>query len=168
MQLAMDLRRLYQLQLQALREHYGRRYDMILESTKDERRWTAAAVDATERFRIAAQHAIPTLCRQDNLLRDADFNYLPSLHGLISDMTQATALRQDLETALTEDLDNIDDDNDDDDNVSSSKRRNKWYHKLAARCLVLGVNYVQGWLAWKAIQRAADERDRNIPKFPLF
>jgi hypothetical protein len=39
---------------------------------------------------------------------------------------------------------------------------------LAARALVLGVNYLQGWLAWQAVQRAAAQRDREMPKFPLF
>eukprot|EP00957_Ditylum_brightwellii_P107245 8183357-Ditylum_brightwellii.AAC.1 len=35
----------------------------------------------------------------------------------------------------------------------------KWYEKLAARALVLGVNYLQGWLALQGIRRAAAERD---------
>jgi hypothetical protein len=48
------------------------------------------------------------------------------------------------------------------------KRVARWYEKLAARALVLGVNYLQGWLAWQGIQRAALQRERNMPKFPLF
>ena len=43
-----------------------------------------------------------------------------------------------------------------------------WARKLGARALVVGVNYLQGWLAWQAVQRAAIERERQTPKFPLF
>ena len=43
-----------------------------------------------------------------------------------------------------------------------------WAKKLAARGIMLGVNYAQGWLAWQGLKRAAAERDRKMPKFPLF
>ena len=44
----------------------------------------------------------------------------------------------------------------------------KWYEKIAARALVLGVNYLQGWLALQQLRKAAADRDKAMPKFPLF
>jgi hypothetical protein len=67
--------------------------------------------------------------------------------------------------------DNVNGDIDDDEDVLPAKTRRgpvKWYEKLAARALVFGVNYLQGWLAYQGIKKAAEERDRMMPKFPLF
>jgi hypothetical protein len=33
---------------------------------------------------------------------------------------------------------------------------------------MVGVNYIQGWLAWQGIKKAAEQRDKDMPKFPLF
>jgi hypothetical protein len=154
------LKRLYDQQLQLLREHYGRRYESVLDSVADPAEWTQEAVRATEAFRAAAQHAIPHLCQEGGELIDADFSYAVSLQGLIADMMEATSSREDLNAAVASD--------EGDDDETSDPRVVKWYEKLAARAAVLGINYLQGWMAWQAIQRAALERDRDMPKFPLF
>ena len=44
----------------------------------------------------------------------------------------------------------------------------KWYERLALKALVIGVNYVQGWIVLQALRREAMKRDRDMPKFPLF
>ena len=160
-QLATKLRVLYQRHLESLRNYFGRRYEIALDADgSTEQDWTQAAAHMTEGFRAAAQHAIPELCRPGNELRDSDFEYVVQLQGLISDMMEATQLRRDEESLAL---------GDEDDDVEGTVRRPaKWYEKLAARALVLGINYLQGWMAWEAIKRAAIERDRNMPKFPLF
>lgn len=155
-----DLKRLYDQQLQLLREHYGRRYESVLDSVADPAEWTQEAVRVTEAFRAAAQHAIPQLCQEGGELADADFSYVLSLQRLITDMMEAMSSREDLNAAAASD--------EGDDDGTSEPRIVKWYEKLAARAAVLGINYLQGWMAWQAIQRAALERDRDMPKFPLF
>lgn len=158
--LCRPLKSLYDDQLQSLREHYGKRYENVLDSSDDVNEWTQEAARATEAFRAAAQQATPKPCRQGGELVDADFSYVMALQGLIADMMEATSGREDLDAvAAPEDVDEESD---------SRPRRVKWYEKLTARGFVLAVNYLQGWMAWKAIQRAAVERDREMPKFPLF
>jgi hypothetical protein len=158
---AAELLRLYKQQLESLRDYYGKRYETVLETQENQEAWTEAAAHMTEGFRAAAQQAIPTLCQSSGELRDADFEYVMALQGLIKDMMEATQSRQDEQSMAMED-------ESDDDEESLSRHPPKWYEKLAARALVLGVNYLQGWLAWQGVKRAAIERDRNMPKFPLF
>uniref|UniRef100_A0A7S1Z4U9 Uncharacterized protein n=1 Tax=Ditylum brightwellii TaxID=49249 RepID=A0A7S1Z4U9_9STRA len=221
------LRRLYQQQLQSLREYYGRRYESILDdedlwnqlsiqegddSSKERKRklkakreeiLTKAASISTEGFRVAAQNAIPHLCRRrttnddDNnhdedsiatLLYNVDggYDYTSILHGLLQDMMEATSLREDVEeewedatSPLSWDEDYEEDEPEEEEGTRKKrlfrlfrmkKRKGpvKWYEKLAARALVLSVNYLQGWLALQGIRRAAAERDESMPKFPLF
>jgi hypothetical protein len=102
------------------------------------------------------------LAREGGIFRNMDLEYVGSMQGLVSDMMEATESRQTLEDALAED------DSEEIEGGSKPKRPAKWYEKLAARALVLSVNYLQGWLAWQGIKRAAIERDQNMPKFPLF
>jgi hypothetical protein len=158
------LRVLYDQQLQSLREHYGRQYELALDASNDQQEWTEAAQKATELFRVAAQEAIPERCREGGDLRDeGNYSYVLSLQGLTSDMMEATSQKEDyLEAAVASD------DVEEDNEGAQPKRPRKWYHKLAARAAVLAVNYFQGWLALNAIRRAAAERDRDMPKFPLF
>jgi hypothetical protein len=133
------------------------------------------------------QHAIPKLCQIDGELRDVDggYDYITPLQGLIQDMMDATSREEGLEAewmsaaSLDEELssddgDGMDPDVDDNNDgggsggVEKKKGPPKWYTKLAARALAVGVNYVQGTLALQALRRAAAERDQNMPKFPLF
>ena len=44
----------------------------------------------------------------------------------------------------------------------------RWYERLAAKVFVIGVNYVQGWIALQSLRREARRRDLAMPKFPLF
>ena len=159
---ASQLSALYRNQLDTLREHYGRRYESVLDSTKDQQSWTEEAARVTDSFRAAAQNAIPAMCREGGELVDADFSYVQSLHGLLSDMMEATESRSELSDIL-EEMENAPE-----DEGAVRKKPAKWYEKLAARAFVLGFNYLQGWLAWQGVRRAAAERDRDMPKFPLF
>lgn len=162
--LIIELQRLYKDQLQTLRNFYGKRYETTLEShPDDEGEWTTAAEYATQGFQAAAKHAVPALCRVNGELADysaSGFDHVNLLQGLIKDMMEATQLKKDEQSLAFED---------DEDEVSMKTRRvPRWLEKLAARVFVLGVNYFQGWLAWQGVKRAALERDRNMPKFPLF
>ena len=187
------LKQLYDQHVKYLREEYGKRYEAVLEETIDndddkkddvdgyQERWKAAAAQATESFRAAAQTAVPTLCQAGGPFRDADFDYVPALQGLLTDMMQATEEIQEL-LGISE-RDDVDDDTAIEDPpawgpwwwrlVRRRPRRQrkhpaKWYEKVAAKAFVFGVNYFQGWLAYQGIKRAAAQRDLHLPKFPLF
>jgi hypothetical protein len=154
--IAGKLQTLYHSQLQSLREHFGRKYETALEKNEgDEQAVTQAAAHITESFRAAAQHAIPEMCKEGQELVDADFSYVAVMQGLISDMMEATSMQPDF----------VDDD---EEEGEEGKKPAKWYKKLAARAIMLGINYVQGWLAWQGVKKAAAQRDRDMPKFPLF
>ena len=154
--IAAKLKVLYDQQLLALREHYGRRYENVLDTAENKEEWTLEAQRVTEAFRTAGLNSIPKQCQEGQELVDADFGYVVALQGLIADMMEATSSRDGLEPYEDE----VDDE--------PAPRVAKWYEKLAARAAVLGINYLQGWMAYQAIQRAAAERDKNMPKFPLF
>jgi hypothetical protein len=174
-----QLERLYGEQLQALRNYYGQRYENILDKTKVkddgtnamevEREWATSAEHMTQGFRAAAQNSIPPMFR--NQMDQKDFAHAHVLEGLIKDMLESTERRKDEQNLSNMALD-VGDDNDAKGGVGNMKRRSikvpKWLERLAARTFVFGVNYLQGWLAWQGIKRAALERDRNMPKFPLF
>ena len=154
-QLARKLRILYDNQLQSLREQFGRKYEKVLEENPhDDEAQVASITRITDGFRVAAQHAIPAQCREGQPLVDADFSYVSSLQGLLSDMMEATSMRQDVD--------------DDIDTADAEPMPTKWYKKVAAQILMVGVNYIQGWLAWQGIKKAAEQRDKDMPKFPLF
>ena len=189
------LRHLFELQLQSLREYYGRRYETVLDEIldgategvetrskeKQEAILTAAAQRAAEGFRTAAGNAMPSSCRDGRRLESLDYSIIITreLNGLMQDMIEATQSRQDLEEewdhAATGEVEsqNIDDEGPVAHNGERQTRRQrqgpaKWYEKIAARALVLGVNYLQGWLALQQLRKAAAERDKAMPKFPLF
>jgi hypothetical protein len=192
------LRNLFELQLQALREYYGRRYESILDDTivggdqgeednseakeKREAILADAAQRAIEGFRTAANDALPDLCRPGQMLGSLDYDVITmrDLSGLMQDMVEATLSRQTLEdewdaAATISEEDGGDEgrgDNEEDEENAVRRRRRKgaakWYEKVAARAFVLGVNYLQGWLALQQLRKAAADRDEAMPKFPLF
>ena len=175
------LQRLFEYQLSSLRDHYGSVYENALAANPtNERAQTVAAQKATENFRAAAQQAVPLLCRSNggsvlyqNDLLSSGFDYVMALQGLIQDMMDATALLQDdMATAAAALEDNEEDTGSNDDNghgrFLGRIRIPQWCKTMAARAVMFGVNYLQGWLAWQGIKRAAEKRDKNMPKFPLF
>mmetsp|Transcript_9384 Transcript_9384/g.13318 ORF Transcript_9384/g.13318 Transcript_9384/m.13318 type:complete len:201 (+) Transcript_9384:549-1151(+) len=188
------IRRLFSLQLQSLREYYGSHYESVLDESSDllffdngvdssdmksrKEKYDSTISDAAERavegFRAAAINAIPLSCKQKGELEDIDggYSYVTILNGLISDMMEATSIRQSMVDEWDEANNNLDDVSESEDGLEHTKniRRGpaKWYEKLLARSLAFGVNYLQGWLAVQAIRKAAADRDKNMPKFPLF
>ena len=179
---------LFETQIYHLREYYGRRYEAVLNSLDEqmnanpnelddaelneyrEKRNTLlkeAAERSTEGFKIAAENAIPSIL-QDNEWKDtcSRYEFRSVLDGLIRDILQSTAAVQNEEEEWT----NINTNSayEDSDLTNNATRVIRWYEKLAARALVLGVNYLQGWLAWQGIKRAAAQRDKLMPKFPMF
>lgn len=160
-----EVQRLYHDHVQSLRDYYGKRYESALDSSNVESEWTQAAEHMTQGFRAAAQHAIPDLCLGDLSEIADNFDYVRALNGLCKDMMEATEQRNDEESRLA-----LEADEDDEDGSGLKKRRRipKFFKKLAARAVVFAVNYLQGWLAWQGVKHAALERDRNMPKFPLF
>lgn len=125
-----------------------------------------------EGFRVAARNAIPQILKGGRF-EEFGSKYLfdAVLDGLIRDMMHATSSAQTIEeewASVNNDNDGI---NTDDESGGIKRRRRgpvKWYEKLAARALVIGVNYIQGWLALQGIRKAASERDKLMPKFPIF
>ncbi len=160
----------------------------------DSRRRTAAR-EAQEGFERSAYASIPRICHQiDGGLHDdgklADmFSCIEALRGLLEDMYDATTARGLNEERMWEDtvVDEDDDAGDDSQRQRTSKTRvglrqivkrmkakvqkrgpARWYERLAAKVLVVGVNYVQGWIALQSLRREARRRDLAMPKFPLF
>jgi hypothetical protein len=160
--LVLEVQQLYKDQLQSLRDYYGRRYELSLDQEEEEAVWAAEAEHMTQGFRTAAQHAVPSLCQGDGALaKIASFDSINALQGLVQDMLEATQLRKD-EQSLAFDEDDLED-------LATKRRRfPPWVKKITSRAIALGINYLQGWLAWQGVKRAALERDREMPKFPLF
>lgn len=183
------VRRLFENQMNSLREYYGRKYEAVIEKLGDamvgdiygfdkeqmkqrrlkfEKILAEEAKRSTEGFRAAAENAIPGIVKTGELKHlGKGYVYDSALDGLIRDMMKATLDSQNLE----DEWESLKSDTDEPDGgVTKKKPRGplKWYEKLAARALVFGVNYLQGWLAYQGIKKAAAERDRMMPKFPLF
>mmetsp|Transcript_16355 Transcript_16355/g.30978 ORF Transcript_16355/g.30978 Transcript_16355/m.30978 type:complete len:703 (-) Transcript_16355:3832-5940(-) len=183
------VRRLFENQMNSLREYYGRKYEAVIEKLGDamvgdiygfdkeqmkqrrlkfEKILAEEAKRSTEGFRAAAENAIPGIVKTGELKHlGKGYVYDSALDGLIRDMMKATLDSQNLEDEW-ESLKS--DTGEPDGGVTKKKPRGplKWYEKLAARALVFGVNYLQGWFAYQGIKKAAAERDRMMPKFPLF
>ena len=184
--ITVEVARLYKDQLQALRNYYGQRYESILDEDLEnmndddetiERKWVIGAEHLTEAFLAAALNSVPAMYRIDLKERnddigyrsEASFDHVDMLQGLIHDMMESTERRKD-ERNLAKMIMSKDDKYITGSTPTSINlpKLPKWLERLAARAFVFGVNYIQGWLAWQGIKRAAIERDRNQPKFPLF
>ena len=184
-----SVHRLFENQIQSLREYYGRAYEAVIEKLQEndanihdmeedqlrERRikhdntLAEAAKRSTEGFSAAAENSIPMVLKSGKFEQvRMKYNCNEGLDGLIRDMMQATSDSQSLDAEW--ESANRDDSNEDETNDVSAKKRGpvKWYEKLGARVLVFGVNYLQGWLAYQGIKKAAEERNQMMPKFPLF
>jgi hypothetical protein len=160
----------------------------------DSRRRTAAR-EAQEGFERSAYASIPRICRHidGELHDDGDmvgmFGCIEALRGLLEDMYDATIAWGLNEEGVWEDAiaDEDDDAVDDSQRLRTSKTRiglrqivkrikakvqkrgpSRWYERLAAKVVVIGVNYVQGWIALQSLRREARRRDLAMPKFPLF
>lgn len=159
------LRGLWDQHMETLRDFYGSRYDALLSESQLEQ-WKDHAQTITEAFRKIAQDSQPILTRPGEVFRDLDLDYVASLQGLVSDMMAITNNHE-----LERDESSLHDDDASGGVAEQTRERSKlerWCRKLAGRALVFGVNYLQGWLAWQGLKRAALERERNMPKFPLF
>jgi len=166
-----------------------------MSSEKDKYEWNQGRLEATrqaeEGFRKAAFGSIPQICQHpDGKLCNemvGMFSCVEALRGLLEDIYDVTVSRGlDLEewedimsTGLEEDI-SI--------NVSSSSNSRvglrqviknikakvqkrgaaKWYERWALKALVIGINYVQGYIVLQSLRREARKRDREMPKFPLF
>ena len=163
LQVGARVNELYLQHLETLRNSFGSMYETLLDSnTENPEAWEGAAKKVSEGFRKAALHAIPKLARKGGVFYEmAGLEYTGVFAGLLQDMSDVTELRTEVG------FDNIADDSVA-EKPQNDKRVIKWLKVLGARAVVFGVNYIQGWLAWQAIRRSALERERNMPKFPLF
>ena len=100
--------------------------------------------------------------KEDNL-----YTYIKELDGFINDIKQITFIYKEMDYDWNIGCTSMLSDEDDDEN-NNKKKPKKWYHKLLYKCLVLSINYLQGWLALQHLQREAEQRDSLLPKFPLF
>ncbi|MGK3741631.1 MAG: hypothetical protein ACI90V_008484 [Bacillariaceae sp.] len=194
--IVVEVQRLYIDQLQALRNYYGQRYEAILDEEIDdekndvdeaavERGWAIAAEHMTTAFQAAAENAAVPVKYRSIVVNDSNnddvknnhrrgvssFDHIDALQGLIRDMMEATERRKNDQSIASMLLEEEEDDDEGSTSTNTRKRKRrvpKWLERIAARTFVFGVNYFQGWLAWQGIRRAAIERDRNQPKFPLF
>ena len=164
-------------------------------SEKDKYDWNQRRQEATrqaeEGFRKAAFGSIPRICQHPGgeLCNEVVGMYtcVEALRGLLEDIYEVTVARgleeeewQDIMSTGVEDTSN-------DGASRSSKSRvglrqviknmkarvrrrgpAKWYERWALKALVIGVNYIQGWIVLQALRREARKRDLDMPKFPLF
>ena len=124
-----------------------------------------------DNFRSASFQSIPIICRLGHVCytyasqaHSNLYNYTNELNGFINDMKQITNIYKDLDYDWNIGCASMLSDDEDE----QKKKPRKWYHKLLYKALVLGINYVQGWLALQHLQREAEQRDLVMPKFPLF
>ena len=149
-----------------------------------------AAKQAEEGFMKAAFGSIPKICQHPDgeLCNElvGIFTCAEALHGLLEDMFEVTSLR-----GMDEEEWNAIMSADEEDGASvdlqATKTRvglrqliknvkakvqkrgpAKWYERLALKGLVIGVNFIQGWIALQVLRREARKRDLAMPKFPLF
>lgn len=149
---------LYEQHVRSLRDYFGTTYESLLdENIQKPAYWSECAQRVKSAFEQRASDSIPAMIREDGIFHHWQFDYRKAMDGLIQDMVEITELRKqesDDEDLLTKE--------------SAERRIPKWAEQLAARALMIGVNYIQGWLALQGIRQAALERERNLPKFPLF
>jgi hypothetical protein len=180
-QLTTRIQELFHMHLQSLRDEHGHLYEDKIarlqqqqsssSSTGDNnnhQHWNDAAVRVAAQFRAAAKRATPPRARNARLHDRLDFDYLVTTaeKGLVKDMMRATDLRRVL--FAQDDLLVVSHDDDKEATSKHSSARATWMKKVAARALVLAVNYAQGWVAWQGVKRAAAQREKHFPKFPLF
>jgi hypothetical protein len=164
------LHSLYQQHLELLRDYYGTMYETLfdnqslggmdittIKSMQD--RMVTSFRQAAERAALPIQRRRPSPALQQIANQ---FNYRHALTRFISDLHDATDLRKELyedsiDTTVV-------------DSIGSARRKRfvKFCKTLALRSIMLGINYIQGWIALQGIKRVALERERAMPKFPLF
>jgi hypothetical protein len=151
----------------------------------------------TDKFCVAAKHSIPKICQPggilyvDSAVTNSDpvgnklyLTYLDAMAGFIEDLQHITSQFLEDEESSAEDTD-IDIEEEDifltnesnkikkwyrklSSNLKQYSKKKKWFKKVANKVIAIGINYIQSVLALQALRRAAAERDRNMPKFPLF
>jgi hypothetical protein len=152
------LAKLVQQHASILRDYYGRLAESLLQSG----RASGGSIDnLLTQFQGAGQRVV------DLALPGADDQqaaYQQQGQGLQADLVDLTEAWQ----ATTEAWYEEEDEDDNDGSLPGRRRLPPWLRKLSSRALVLGINYLQGWIAWQGLQRAALARERQVPKFPLF
>jgi len=148
---------------------------------------------AEEGFINAAFLAIPAICQDPHMELGDLYSCTEALRGLLEDMYEATLSRgieeeewNDVMDISPEEAGRLSHGNNDVEsapaetrvglrelikiikNKRASRGPAKWYERLAAKALVIGVNYVQGWIVLQTLRREARRRDSTMPKFPLF
>jgi hypothetical protein len=170
---------LHQQHTERLRDYYGRWYETMIDNNNNRSNGGSPSVirNLQERtirsFRRAAEASIPS-----QTPASLDLNYTRALAGLTQDLQDMTDLRRDLTGDALAAADGKDEDDDETAPTSFIRRfiwKNhpppvvpKWFKSVLARALMLTVNYAQGWLAMQGLRQAALERERNLPKIPLF
>jgi hypothetical protein len=146
---------LYDQHLRSLRDYFGTMYeDLLDENLQKPAHWPEFARIVKSAFLERAADAVPQKARETGIFHYWQFDYSKALVGLLQDMTEITELRRQDDDMLAEE--------------PEERRIPKWAEQLGARALMFGVNYLQGWLALQGLRQAALERERNLPKFPLF
>ena len=141
------------------------------------------AKKAEEGFLNAAFLSIPAICQDPQMELGDLYSCTEALRGLLEDMYEATLSRgieaeewNDIMDISTEEAGRLYHGNRvglrELIKIIKNKRANRgtarWYERLAAKALVIGVNYVQGWIVLQTLRREARRRDLTMPKFPLF
>lgn len=188
------IHRLFHLYLQSLRDYFGRYYEFLINESVSSKesdwnlRTRKVAWLVEERFTKAALIAIPQICRHPGGELSDEFSRLfdcaEVFRGLQEDVEEITAAHN-IDQSEWKDL--MDENEEEESTVTILPSRiglrqlikrmkakiqrrgpGRWYERLAAKVVVLSVNYVQGWIVLRALRREAEKRDMEMPKFPLF
>lgn len=152
-----------------------------------------AARRAEEGFTQSAFDSIPQMCRHPDgeLCEEMSTVYscVESLRGLLEDMYEITSSRmldeEEWDDIMDADVESVAADKGSKTGLFKQKiglrqlikkireerqKRGpaKWYERWAGKLLIIGLNYIQGWLALQTLRREARKRDQDMPKFPLF
>jgi hypothetical protein len=151
-----------------------------------------AARNAETGFATSAFDSIPQICRPGGELCNEMatlYSCVEPLRGLLEDIHEITSMRiineEELDGIMDTDVETVPRNHDSKTGLfkqriglrqlikqirEKRKRRGpaKWYERWAGKLFIIGLNYIQGWIALQTLRREAKRRDQDLPKFPLF
>jgi hypothetical protein len=140
-----------------LQDYYGRLYESLMTS---DRGGTEVMQSMLQQYQMSAERVMKHL----GLNATTTSIYRQNFQSLEKDLEEINESWQGMSEVMLED--------DESREQGPANAIHNWlpprFRKLALQTLLLGVNYLQGWLAWQGLQRAALEREQTLPKFPLF
>jgi hypothetical protein len=163
-----------------LRNYYGTMYETVFEHQQPQTLTTKWIHSLQERmkdqYRCDIRQLLRPLERLDNVFMTFSKIQQPSkfldidtfVSNLASDLQEITELRIDVTDM---DHSNIMNDLIHPQQYRNRLRRERFYQfskNILKRAVMIGINYIQGYIAIQSIKHIALQQEREMPKFPLF